>query len=186
MKTRNKAIKIAFAAITILLVLILAGCSFCFGPFAVNMGRRFPRHFNFNEKQSGTENKSFGDNKNLENSENNQNFPFLGIEMSKNTTEIKGVLVSNVVAGSSAEKAGIKPQDIITAFDGKAVTSPAELFAVVQSHKVGDNVKVTVSRNNQSMELNVALGSFKDCMSNIEKSNQNNSQNTESENNKVY
>lgn len=94
--------------------------------------------------------------------------------MSKNTTEIKGVLVSSVITGSPAEKAGIKPQDIITAFDGKAVTSPAELFAAVQSHKVGDIVKVTVSRNNQSMELSVTLGAFKDCISNIEKSNQDN------------
>lgn len=67
MKMKNKAITIAFAAITILLVLMLAGCSFSFGPFAVNMGRRFPRHLNFNEKQSGTENKSFNNNQNLEN-----------------------------------------------------------------------------------------------------------------------
>jgi C-terminal processing protease CtpA/Prc len=171
MKMKNTAIAIALAAASVLLIFILAGCSFGVGPFAVNISRRIPGQFNFNQKQFGTENKNFGNNQNLENPGNNQNIPFIGIEMIQ-SKDIKGVLVGNVIAGSSAEKAGIKPQDIITVFDGKAVSSPAELYSAVQSHKVGDNVKVTVSRNNQSMELNVTLGAFKGSIPNIEKNNQ--------------
>ena len=186
MKKKNIAIAIALTVGVVLLILILAGCSFNFGPFAVNISRRVPGQSNLNEKQFGTENKNFGDNQNLENPGNNQNIPFMGIEMSQTTTDIKGALVNSVIAGSPAEKAGIKPQDIITAFNGKAVASPTELNTAVQSHKVGDNVKVTVSRNNQSMELNVILGAFKDIMPNIEKSNQDNLKNPESESNQVY
>jgi S1-C subfamily serine protease len=173
MKIKNAAITIALAAVIVLLVLVLAGCSFNFGPFTANISRRVPGQSDFNDKQQGTENKNFGDNQDLENHGNNQDTPFMGIEMAQTTTDVKGVLVNSIVTGSPAEKAGIKPQDIITAFDGKAVANPAELYAAVQSHKIGDTVKVIVSRNNQNTELNVTLEAFKDSVPNIENSNQN-------------
>jgi hypothetical protein len=58
MKKKNIVVGIALAVGVVLLILILAGCSFNVGPFAVNISRRVPGQSNFNEKQLGTENKN--------------------------------------------------------------------------------------------------------------------------------
>ncbi|MDD5622599.1 MAG: trypsin-like peptidase domain-containing protein [Actinomycetota bacterium] len=84
--------------------------------------------------------------------------PFIGIEMGENTTDIKGVYIQSVTPGYPAEKAGIKAGDIITAFDGKAVETPLELFSLIITRNVGDEVTVSVSRNGQSMELALTIG----------------------------
>lgn len=55
-----------------------------------------------------------------------------------------GALVRSVVAGSPAEKAGLKVGDIITEVNGDAVDF--SLASVVGKYKVGDSVKVTVFR----------------------------------------
>ena len=102
--------------------------------------------------------------------------------MSQASKDVKGVLVNSVITGSPAEKAGIKPQDIITAFDGKALNSPYELYSLVLSHKVGDSVKLTVSRNGQSLELNLTLAGLPNSLKNIEKDKRNSLQNPEKEN----
>jgi len=69
-------------------------------------------------------------------------------------------------------------QDIITAFDGKAVNSPYELYSQVLIHKVGDSVKLTVSRNGQSLELNLTVSGLSDSIKNVEKDKQNSLQNS--------
>jgi predicted metalloprotease with PDZ domain len=185
MRKKNIVITIALIVAVVSLILILGGCSFNVGPLRVDISRRVPGKSNVNENQPGTENKNFGDDQNLKNPKNIKNIPFMGIEMTQ-SKDGKGVLVEYVITGSPAEKAGIKAQDIIINFDGKEVASPAELYTEVQSHKVGDNVKVTVNRNGQSMELNVTLGSFKDIVPNIKKNNQNNLEKSESQGNQVY
>ncbi len=51
-----------------------------------------------------------------------------------------GVLVSSVAAGSPAAKAGLKTRDLITAVNGKAVTTPDELTSLVKAAKAGDKL----------------------------------------------
>jgi hypothetical protein len=69
-----------------------------------------------------------------------------------------GVQVQAVVPGSAAADAGLQANDVITAVNGKAVTSPAELAAAVKSHDPGDQVSVTYTRNGTSATVNVRLG----------------------------
>jgi hypothetical protein len=69
-----------------------------------------------------------------------------------------GVRVQAVVPGSAAADAGLQADDLITAVNGKAVTSPAELAAAVKSHEPGDQVSVTYTRNGTSATVNVRLG----------------------------
>ncbi|OGH98829.1 MAG: hypothetical protein A2X42_12130 [Candidatus Margulisbacteria bacterium GWF2_38_17] len=65
----------------------------------------------------------------------------------------EGVLVVEVSPGSPAEKAGVKRRDVITSYDGKKVTDPAELRNMVATSKVGQNVKLNIIRNGKEMEI---------------------------------
>ena len=74
---------------------------------------------------------------------------------------VPGIYVNTVTEGSAADKAGVKQQDIITALDGKSVTTQSELRAALYSHKIGDTVTLTVYRSGQSMDLSITLEELK-------------------------
>jgi len=65
----------------------------------------------------------------------------------------KGVVVSDVQAGSPAEKAGIKPGDVITKFNGKDMDSVSRLTDAVSSLGPGKQATITIVRNKQPMQL---------------------------------
>jgi S1-C subfamily serine protease len=70
---------------------------------------------------------------------------YLGVQVVPDSplgSAVAGVPVADVVSGSAAEGAGIEPGDVITAVDGTAVTSTAELHAALAPHKPGDSVTV--------------------------------------------
>ena len=58
----------------------------------------------------------------------------------------KGVYVYQVVSGSAADKAGIRQGDIITSFDGQAVSTMQQLKELMTYYKSGQKVKVTFQR----------------------------------------
>ncbi|MBR4422348.1 MAG: trypsin-like peptidase domain-containing protein, partial [Erysipelotrichaceae bacterium] len=68
-----------------------------------------------------------------------------------------GVLISEVIAGGSAEAAGLQANDTIIAIDGKTVESYADLSKILDSKLVGDKVDITVLRNDQEMHFEVTL-----------------------------
>lgn len=70
-----------------------------------------------------------------------------------------GVYVVQVQAGSGAEKAGIQPGDVIIKVDGKQVKSFEDLQSVINSHKVGDVINVTIWRNGRTFTVPVKLQS---------------------------
>ncbi len=55
-----------------------------------------------------------------------------------------GVLVSEVIEGSAAERAGIKKNNIITKFDGQSVSSADALINLLDYYRVGEEVTVTL------------------------------------------
>ena len=57
-----------------------------------------------------------------------------------------GIYVKNVASDTPAEKAGILQADIITAVDGKTVTTMDELVDTLQKYKAGDTVELTLYR----------------------------------------
>ncbi|HWQ51669.1 MAG TPA: trypsin-like peptidase domain-containing protein [Terriglobales bacterium] len=69
----------------------------------------------------------------------------------------QGPLVQLVDPSSGAAKAGIQAGDIITAIDGKTVTSYAELESAKQTYAPGDTVTISVYRNGQTLEFKVTL-----------------------------
>lgn len=68
-----------------------------------------------------------------------------------------GVIVTDVIEGGSADQAGIKPNDIITSIDDIEVSSYADLSKVLDSKLVGDEVKITIIRNEKTIDVNVVL-----------------------------
>ncbi|HEX3728035.1 MAG TPA: PDZ domain-containing protein, partial [Pirellulales bacterium] len=56
------------------------------------------------------------------------------------------VSVVNVMPGSPADVAGIKPADVISAMDRQAVSTSQELMNVVNAHRIGDTIEVQVVR----------------------------------------
>ena len=89
---------------------------------------------------------------------------WLGVIVQNITPELKsklglgtnqGALVSDVVPGGPAEKAGIKRGDVILQFDGTAIRNSPDLPFVVASTPIGKTVGVDVMRDSQRMNLQV-------------------------------
>jgi S1-C subfamily serine protease len=52
--------------------------------------------------------------------------------------------------------------DLIVAVDGQEIASPQDLQAVMNSHRAGDKVMVTIFRGRRRMDIPVTLGDAKD------------------------
>ncbi|MFH1977031.1 MAG: Do family serine endopeptidase [Pseudomonadota bacterium] len=69
----------------------------------------------------------------------------------------KGVLVSDVIEGDPADKAGIKLRDIITEINGEKVESSRSLLKIVAGIGVGDIAKIKVLRDGTEKTFNVEI-----------------------------
>jgi serine protease Do len=68
-----------------------------------------------------------------------------------------GVLVSAVQAGFPADKAGIKPGDIITTLDGKPIKDGDELVNIISARKPGSTIELGYIRNGQKHTATVTV-----------------------------
>ena len=68
-----------------------------------------------------------------------------------------GAIVSSVSPSSAAEKAGIKPGDVITEYNGRAVPNTDELVKMVIATKPGTSVAVKVLRDKKEETLHVTV-----------------------------
>lgn len=68
-----------------------------------------------------------------------------------------GVIVSDVRDGLPADKAGIKPQDIIVSSDGHAVQSALQFTTLINQKKPGDRVSLQLLRGNQLISTAVPV-----------------------------
>ena len=70
-----------------------------------------------------------------------------------------GARLGEVTSGGAADKAGLQSGDVVTAVDGKAIASGDALVAAVRSHRPGDEVKLSITRNGKPQTVNATLGS---------------------------
>ena len=77
-------------------------------------------------------------------------------------SDTTGALVSTVVEGSPAEKAGLKPGDVIVEFDGKKVAKSTDLPGLVAEVPVGRDVPMTVMRDGREVKLNAHIARLED------------------------
>ena len=90
--------------------------------------------------------------------------PYIGLstidlteDLAKANNLVVGVYVKSVDDFSAGEKAGIKPGDVIIKADGKEVKTNSELNEIKDTHKIGDEMKITVYRKGTEKELTVVL-----------------------------
>ncbi len=98
--------------------------------------------------------------------------PYLGVRfvaLSKDVAASNGLSVDNgawlqsdasglaVVAGSPAEKAGLKEGDIITKVAATAIDPVHSLQTLISSHKVGDKISLSVLRDGKTITVTVTL-----------------------------
>jgi S1-C subfamily serine protease len=69
-----------------------------------------------------------------------------------------GAYVTAVVPGSPAANAGVQVNDVITAIDGTNLDSDSALAQILNQHKPGDTVTLTVQRGSQTLTVKVTLG----------------------------
>ena len=91
---------------------------------------------------------------------------FAGIEQAPITPQIAnqlglpntdGAVVLSVVRAGPADQAGMRPGDVLTAFDGKPVRTPEDFLAALRPHRPGDVVTATVRRGTQTQQLSLTL-----------------------------
>jgi serine protease Do len=68
-----------------------------------------------------------------------------------------GALVTDVMPGSPAEKAGIKPQDVIVGFGGQPVQNNVQLYALAGRAPIGSQQTVEILRDGKRLELTVTM-----------------------------
>jgi serine protease Do len=65
--------------------------------------------------------------------------------------DLQGVVVADVSKDFPAERAGIRPYDVVTHFNGRSVTQAEDFFACVANSAPQQKVEITVVRGGQSM-----------------------------------
>ena len=58
---------------------------------------------------------------------------------------------------SSAQKAGIKPGDVIIEANGTKITTMEELNEIKNKQKIGDTMTVKINRNSQELTITLTL-----------------------------
>ena len=71
-----------------------------------------------------------------------------------------GAFVDSVENGSAAARAGIRPGDVITAFNGREISRSAELPPLVGAMPPGSRATVTLMRNRKPVDLVVTLAAL--------------------------
>ena len=69
-----------------------------------------------------------------------------------------GVFVDSVEPNGPADKAGLKPQDVISSINGHNITKGQDLIDIVADSPVGSTLKVGVVRDKKQMTLNIIVG----------------------------
>src|SRR5262249_10793577 len=69
----------------------------------------------------------------------------------------QGCVVTEVSAGSTADRAGLRAGDVITALDGTAVGNFRELSAIIRRKRVGDPVTIDFTRQGKPQRVEAVL-----------------------------
>lgn len=72
--------------------------------------------------------------------------------------EARGALIAGVMRGGPADRAGIRPGDILMEIDGKPVLDSAIMLNLVAALKPGHKAILKITRNQASLSLTAAIG----------------------------
>ncbi|MEP7035955.1 MAG: trypsin-like peptidase domain-containing protein [Dermatophilaceae bacterium] len=88
--------------------------------------------------------------------------PYLGVSskddvVADGSAKRAAAVLTNVVSGTPADKAGLQAGDAIIAVNGNSIDGSLSLVAQVRAHSVGDKVTLTIVRNGQAKDLSTTL-----------------------------
>jgi len=83
---------------------------------------------------------------------------YLGVSSGESQPVNRGARVQSVAAGGPADRAGLRPGDLIVAFARQPVRDPEDLSALVGDRRPGERVEVIVERDGERRTLTVELG----------------------------
>lgn len=86
--------------------------------------------------------------------------PVIGVMLDRTHTGEGARVVDEskaVTPNGPAAKAGIRPGDVIVAFEGKRVRTPDALIVAIRARAVGDSVTLTVNRDGKEIQLKMVL-----------------------------
>ena len=97
---------------------------------------------------------------------------YLGVESDQVTPTVagqlglpqatRGALISDIIPGGPAEKAGLRRTDVIVAINGHAISSQTELRLLVARIPPGEVALLNIYRDGAKRNLNVVLGGYVD------------------------
>lgn len=73
-------------------------------------------------------------------------------------TKPEGILIAGTLQNGPADKAGVKPGDILKSIDGKEVNDVTQLLNKIASLSPGTKAKTIVLRKNKELELEITVG----------------------------
>ena len=92
---------------------------------------------------------------------------WIGVEVQDITPELaesfklgdtQGVLIAGVVRGGPAERAGVKPGDVLVEVHGKPVPDSFEMLNTVAASRPGEVAKLTVLRGGERLSIDLTVG----------------------------
>jgi serine protease DegS/serine protease DegQ len=92
---------------------------------------------------------------------------WIGVEVQEITPELaesfglggtRGALIAGVMRGSPADRAGIRPGDVLLAVGGKTVTDPRGMLDAIASLPPGQEARFQLRRQGKELETTVTIG----------------------------
>src|SRR5256885_5659247 len=81
-----------------------------------------------------------------------------GVAESFKLGSTRGALIAGVLRGGPADKAGVKPGDVLVEVQGKPVADPAGMLNLIAALPPGQSAKVRLKRQGQDVDATVTVG----------------------------
>ena len=72
--------------------------------------------------------------------------------------QTQGVIVGQVLAGSAAAQAGLRPNDVVTKLNDQQIDGTHPISSILLHTRPGDKVKLTIIRDGKQQSIDVTLG----------------------------
>jgi serine protease DegQ len=72
--------------------------------------------------------------------------------------DTRGAIIAGVLRNGPADKAGVKPGDVLVAIEGKPVTDPQNMLTLVAGLQPGSNARLKLRRAQEELEVSVLVG----------------------------
>jgi len=72
--------------------------------------------------------------------------------------DARGAIIAGVLRGGPADRAGVKPGDVLTAIDGAPVSDPQVMLNLVAALQPGTHARMQLRRQEETLEVEVTVG----------------------------